>query len=136
MHYKYVEGKQAEADAIFDKVIAYNKEAGMFGDVLTSFRFTKTEGGYDAVEIFNSAEAACKYYENFEKCPFMTEVMGLAEMTSQCVQTEITALTEEVNKCAKILEYHPASEGEKGNKYTNAKPDLSKFGKPAFGWAA
>jgi len=136
--YKYTEGKQEEAKSLLDRVIAYNKEKGMFnGDILTNYRFTPVEGGYDAIEVFCSAEAATKYYTNFGECPFVQEVMGLAAMVSQTKDSDIIGLAEERNKCAMVEEYYPAgpgADGAFGNTYLEEKPDLSKYGEPAFGW--
>jgi hypothetical protein len=81
--YKYNPGKEAEARAILEKVIKYNIMNAMCDNrILTNYRFTPTAGGYDAIEVFNSGEAACEYYKSFEECPFIAEVMTLAGMVT------------------------------------------------------
>ena len=37
----------------------------MFEKHLTSFRFTRTADGYDAIEIFKNGASAQAYYDNF-----------------------------------------------------------------------
>jgi len=54
----------------------------MFEKHLISYRFTHTADGYDAIEIFKNGESAQHYYETFEKCPFIEEMMELATLAA------------------------------------------------------
>ena len=133
--YSYNEGCKEKVDAIIDKVIEYNKENGMFdGTVLTNYRFNHIENGYEAIEVFVNAEGASRYYEKFQQCPFIEEMMSMAGMIQQNKPGEIIALAEERNKCASIGEFYPNNGEVTGNIYIEEVPDLSKYGKPAFGW--
>ena len=134
--YTYNEGRKDECNALLTRCIEYNKETKMFGDVLYSYSFKETEdgSGYMAQEVFPNAECCEKYFRNFENCPFMEELMTLAQMAT-VTKSEICGIKEEVEKAPTIAMYYPAegSELTGSTTYTHAEPDTSNI-TPQFGW--
>jgi hypothetical protein len=74
---------QPLVDATLNTMIQYYKELGEFGSVLQSFKFTHTEGGYTALEIFADAEAYETHARNTMAYPHMKEAMALAGMIQE-----------------------------------------------------
>lgn len=106
--YKYDDmANKDKTNDILTRVIEFNRQSDMFGKHLLSYRFTQTADGFDAIELFKSGASAQAYYENFEKCPFIEEVMELATLAVLKSNGKVIALPAARDSSPKILENYP-----------------------------